>query len=179
MDTKIEKLLSKFKNKKVGVFIDNSNLYYAQKNDGWWIDWKKLNLYLKNKLDIKLFNFYLAIPAKSDKDYKSTQSFISKIDKFSVVKTKPVKYIKTKDGIVRKGDVDLEIVLDVVRNINKLDVIFIVAGDSDYLELKNWVTIDQRKKIVFVSLENNLAWELRKCWHIYLNRIKDTIEFKK
>ena len=90
-----------------------------------------------------------------------------------------MKYIKTQAGVLRKGDMDVEIVLDIVRNIKKLDVIMVVTGDSDYLELKNWVLKDQKKKIIFVALENNIAWELRQCWHIYLNRIREEVEFKK
>jgi hypothetical protein len=51
----------------------------------------------------------------------------------------------------------------VVRNIKKFETVFIVSGDSDYLELKNWVIKDKNKKIVFVSFESNMAWELRQC----------------
>lgn len=178
MDKNIESALKKIGKLKVGVFVDNSNLYHAQKDAGWWIDWKKFKLLLQKWLNISFYNFYIAIPDKSDIDYRSTKSFVAKLKKFSTIKTKPMKYIKTRAGVLRKGDVDVEIVLDVVRNIKSLDVIMIVAGDSDYLELKNWVIKDNKKKIIFVALENNMAWELRQCWHIYLNRIRKMIEFK-
>ena len=72
----------------------------------------------------------------------------------------------------------MEIALDVVRNIDKLDIIIVISGDSDFLELKNYVVYDKRKNIIFVSYEENMAWELRKCWHFYLNGIKDEIVFK-
>jgi len=52
-----------------------------------------------------------------------------------------------------------------------------MSGDSDYLELKNYVVYDKRKNIIFVSYEENMAWELRKCWHFYLNGIKAEIKF--
>ena len=35
----------------------------------------------------------------------------------------------------------------------------------------------KRKNIIFVSYEENMAWELRKCWHFYLNGIKAEIKF--
>ncbi|MFH1863803.1 MAG: NYN domain-containing protein [bacterium] len=179
MDDNIKKILKTIHGFKIGVFIDNSNLYHAQKDAGWWIDWKKFKLLLQKQLDISFYNFYIAIPSKSDVDYRSTKAFTTKLKEFSAIKTKPMKYIKTRAGVLRKGDVDVEIVLDVVRNVNNLDVIMIVAGDSDYLELKNWVIKDNKKKIIFIAYENNMAWELRQCWHIYLNRIRKEIELKK
>ena len=80
--------------------------------------------------------------------------------------------------IVKKGNMDVEIALDVVRTIDNLDVIMIVSGDSEFLELKNYVVKDKSKNIIFVSYEENMAWELRQCWHIYLNRIKDEVVFR-
>ena len=38
---------------------------------------------------------------------------------------------------------------------------------------------EKKKNILFVSYEENMAWELRQCWHIYLNRIKDEVIFSK
>ena len=46
-------------------------------------------------------------------------------------------------------------------------------------ELKNYVVNDKSKKIVFVGYEENMAWELRQCWHIYVNRIRDEVGFNK
>ena len=77
--------------------------------------------------------------------------------------------------IIRKGDVDVEIVLDVVRIVDDLDAIIILSGDSDFLELKNYVVHDKRKKIIFLGYEENMAWELRQCWHIYANRIRNIV----
>lgn len=31
---------------------------------------------------------------------------------------------------------------------------------------------------LYHAYEENMAWELRQYWHIYLNRIRDIIEFK-
>ncbi|MDP3990730.1 MAG: hypothetical protein Q8P63_00250 [Candidatus Nealsonbacteria bacterium] len=57
------------------------------------------------------------------------------------------------------------------------------SGDSDLLELKNYVLNDKRKNIIFWAFEKNMAWELKYCWHLYLDDFKDEIlrkfEFKK
>jgi len=131
------KILKNFRNKKAGVFIDDSNLYYAQKEAGWRVDWRKLKEFLEKYCRVLIYNYYAALPDKSDINYKPTIDYLEHVKKTAVVKTKPLKYVKTIKGItVKKGDVDVEIVLDVVRNIDKLEVIFVVSGDSDYLELK-------------------------------------------
>lgn len=174
----MKKLLKAIKNKKAGVFIDDSNLYHAQKDAGWRVDWKKLKKFLEKYCQVLIYNYYLALPDKADADYRPTVAYLRYVEKIAKVETKPVKYIKVAKTVTRKGDVDVEIILDVVRNIEKLDVVFIVSGDSDYFELKNWVVKDKKKNIVFLAFESNMAWELRQCWHIYLNRIKKLIKLK-
>jgi uncharacterized LabA/DUF88 family protein len=72
----------------------------------------------------------------------------------------------------------VEITLDVVRSIDDIDVAIVISGDSDLLELKNYVVYDKKKNILFVGYEENMAWELRQCWHLYLNRIKEEVVLK-
>ena len=79
---------------------------------------------------------------------------------------------------MKKGNMDVEIVLDVVRTIDNLDVVIIVSGDSDFYELKNYIIKDKGRNIVFIGYEENMAWELRQCWYIYVNRIKEEVGFK-
>ncbi len=178
MDTKVGKLLQSLKNKKVGVFCDDSNLYHAYKKYGWRVDFKKLRKLLKNYCDLQFVHYHVAIPDKSDDVFGGTKNFLSKIDSFVILKKKLLKYTPIAGKFMKKADVDVEITLDVVRNIDNLDVIVILSGDSDFLELKNYVVYDKKKNILFVGYEENMAWELRQCWHLYLNRIKDEVVLK-
>ena len=178
MNENTQKILNKLKGKKVGIFADDSNLFHAFRKNGWRIDFKKLKELLLNYCDLQFVNYHLAIPDKDDENFSNTEKFMKKIGKDVVLKKKDLKYIPVgtkKDRVIKKADVDVEIVLDVVRNIDKLDLVIIMSGDSDYLELKNYITKDKKKKIIFMSYENNMAWELRQCLHIYLNRIKELI----
>ena len=93
-------------------------------------------------------------------------------------KKKELKYTPVGGQVVKKGNMDVEIVLDVVRTIDNLDVVIIVSGDSDFYELKNYIIKDKGRNIVFIGYEENMAWELRQCWHIYVNRIKEEVGFK-
>lgn len=179
MDKKTIKILNNLKNLKVGIFIDNSNLFYAQKKANWKIDYEKLKIFLSNYCTIKVFNFYTAVPKQDDIAYKPTIKYLDLIKKVANLRTKPLKYIRNGKKIIKKGDVDLEIVIDVFRTIKKLDLILIIAGDSDYLELKNWVINDNKKKISFLAFEKNMAWEIRQCLHICFEDIREEVEYKK
>lgn len=175
MDINTQKLLVSLKGKKVGVFIDSSNIYYAQKRNGWRINYKKLKDLFSKHCELSTYNFYAAVPSKKDSSYFSTKKYLDSIEKVAKLRTKPLKYIRDGNKITKKGDVDLEIVIDIFRNIKKLDVIIVVSGDSDYLELKNWVVKDNKKTIIFLGFESNTAWEIRQCLHIYLDRIRSEV----
>jgi len=175
MDSKTEKLLQSLKSKKVGVFCDDSNLYHSYKKYGWRIDFEKFRKLLKSYCDLKFINYHVAIPDRANSVFMGTENFLQKITPFVSIKKKRMKYIPIEGKMTKKADVDLEIALDVVRTIDQLDVVIIVSGDSDFLELKNYVVYDKRKTIIFTGYEENMAWELRKCWHFYLNGIKNEI----
>ena len=54
------------------------------------------------------------------------------------VKTKTLKYIEIAKGkYEKKGDMDMEIALDVVRSIDDLDAVILVTGDSDFVALRD------------------------------------------
>jgi len=175
MDIKIEKLLQSLKGKMVGVFVDDSNLYHSYKKYGWRIDFKKLRNLLERYCDLQFINYHVAIPVKSDDVFRGTEIFLQKINSSVTLKKKLLKYTPVAGKFMKKADTDIEITLDVVRNIDNLDIVIIVSGDSDFLELKNYVVRDKNKNILFIGYEENMAWELRQCWHLYVNRIKDEV----
>ena len=175
MNLATEKILQNLKGKKTGVFVDDSNLYHAYRKYGWRVDFGRFKNFLSQYCLLQFINYYIAIPDKEDAALSDTSKFLDKIKSFIVLRTKPLKYTTIGDKLLKKADVDVEIVIDVIRMIDQLDVIVILSGDSDFLELKNYVTRDKNKKILFVGYEENMAWELRQCWHLYLNRIKQEV----
>jgi uncharacterized LabA/DUF88 family protein len=178
MDQKTEKLLQNLKNKKVGVFIDGANLYHASQKYGWRVDLKRFKEFIGRYCDLQFINYYLVIPAKNDAVYYSTQGFLNKISSFVVVRNKELKYTPIGGQVIKKGNMDVEITLDIVRTIKNLDVIIVVSGDSDFLELKNYIVKENEKNILFMGYKENMAWELRLCWHLYINRIRNEVELK-
>ena len=175
MDVKTEKLLQNLKSKKVGVFCDDSNLYHSYQKYGRRVDFEKFKRFLGGYCNLQFINYYIGIPDKSDASFYGTQEFLERIKRYVTIKEKKLKYTPVAGKFVKKADVDVEIVLDAVRTINDLDAVMVLSGDSDFYELKNYMLSDKGKIIVFVGYEGNMAWELRQCWHIYLDRIKEKI----
>jgi len=173
IDSKTKAILESLKSKKVGVFCDDSNLYHSYLKYGWRLDFGKFRRFLDNYCNLKFINYYVVVPDKSDITFSGTQKFLGKIKPYIILKEKKLKYTPVAGKFVKKGDVDVEITLDVVRTIDKLDVVIVVSGDSDLLELKNYVVRDKKKNIIFWAFEKNMAWELKYCWHLYLEDYKD------
>jgi len=177
MNEKAQKILESLKDKKVGVFIDDANLFYAKKKVGWQIDFKRFRELLGQMMQIEHFGYYIVMPALWDPSYKRSIGYLNKIKETAEVKIKPLKYIKTGTTLIKKGDVDLEIAVDVMRNLKKVDAIIIVSGDSDYVELRNFL-LEQNKKIIFFAFRENIAWEIRKKKFVFLNDLKDDIKLE-
>ena len=176
MDEKIQRTFNNFKNKRVGVFCDDSNLFYAYKKSGWRIDYKKLKKLLEKYCDLKFINYYIAVPDKDDPSRANTEKFLLKLRDYVILKKKDLKYIPNGKGVIKKGDVDINVTLDVVRSISELDLVIVLSGDSDYLELKNYVARDMKKEIIFMGYKDNMAWELKQyCRIIFLDKIKELI----
>jgi len=152
---------------RVGVFIDDGNMFYAQKKAGWRIDYNKLKSVLADNFRVDFMNYYLTIPGEKDSAFIKTQKFIGWLKKeFSAslsLRVKPLKYIFDEEAArwVKKGNVDTEILIDVFANMEKFDVAVIVSGDSDFRALAD-VLVSRGKKIIFAGFESNMAWELRR-----------------
>ncbi len=162
---------------KIGIFIDDSNMFYAQRDAGWRVNYRKLKQTLSSVFLIKFIHCHTAVPSKNDPKRKDALSYLKQVRKQRVsIIQKALKYIRQKDGkIVKKGDVDLEIAIDTVENLKEVDIVLILSGDSDYVVLKNYI-LRQGKKVVFVSFKNYIAWELTKGKYLLLDNYRELLD---
>ena len=61
-ENKTEKILEKIKGKRVGIFIDDANLFYMQKRIGWKIDWLKFKKFLNGYVKEGIYAYYIGMP---------------------------------------------------------------------------------------------------------------------
>ncbi len=165
----------------VSVFIDASNLWQAQKIKGQFLDLSKLKDYLKFEYKAKVIEvfYYDAYPAGGTRDYDldakhKFYTFLKKRLKFNVRK-KPLKRISipTTNGYIiqEKGNMDVEMAIDVVHNHKKYDIAILFSGDSDFLALVNYLK-SRDKKVYIYSSKKNISMELRTSGTGYIDVLK-------
>ncbi|MDP2649516.1 MAG: NYN domain-containing protein [bacterium] len=180
MHFKTREVLKKTKGKRIGLFIDNANWFYPQKELSWRISFLKLKAFLKSYYEISLLKIYAGTPL-DEKDRKSFNRFCQVIEKAGfILETKPLKKIwldHEKKKFVYKCNFDVEIALDVARQIDKLDLIIIGSGDSDFIEIKRFSS-EHKKGFLALCFEKGVAWEIRKGYHLFLEDLRDLIKQK-
>ena len=172
---------------KSGVFIDGSNMFWAQKDAGWFLDYDKLKMHLRKAHSPSLFNFYGCVdinPGNRGYSEKAQRqlAFYKKLDGMGYkVATKPLKYMASGT----KCDMDVDLVVSVYEYIDDLDTIILFSGDSDYLSaITKFHSLG--KQIIIYSFAEYLAWELKdfaiknpRCRYVELDSLRNELELPK
>src|ERR1700761_7313237 len=133
-----------YQQERVGLFIDGSNLYAAARALGFDIDYKKLlNLFSSRCRLIRAF-YYTAL--MEDQEYSPIRPLIDWLDYngYTMV-TKPTKEFTDAMGRRKiKGNMDIELAIDVMEMAQHLDHVVLFSGDGDFRRL---VEAIQRKGV--------------------------------
>lgn len=176
MNERAHKLVRFLVDKKIGVFVDDANLYGGFRKAGWRIDLARLRDFLSSYGRIVCLNAYVCIPSVRDPSFAGTMRYLEKLSPYVSVRKKDIKYYATDEK--RKANMDVEIALDVVRMIDEIDVVLVFSGDSDFLELKSYVVDEKGKAVIFAGYRENMSVELRRCWHLYVNELRNDLQLK-
>lgn len=143
------------------VYIDWANVHGWKKSLKREVSPQKLFKYLKTYKEVKNINFYFG----TDKHPKSKQ-FIKDVNKIGYsVSTKPVKYItvtneKNQRFKFRKCDFDMEMCIDVHRDLSKgIKGFVFFTGDGDFSPLYQ-LLIENRKQVIVVYMHGHLGREI-------------------
>lgn len=124
-----------YKQEKVALFIDGSNLYASARALGFDIDYKRLLPYFKEKGRLVRAFYYTALI--EDQEYSPIRPLVDWLDYngYTMV-TKPTKEFTDADGRRKiKGNMDIELAIDVMEMAPHLDHIVIFSGDGDFRRL--------------------------------------------
>lgn len=122
-------------NDRVGLFIDGSNLHAAAKALGFDIDYKSLLRFCKNKGRLVRAYYYTAL--LEDDEKTPIRSLVNWLEYngYTVV-SKPAKEFFDADGKRQiKGNMDVELAVDMMEMANYLDHILLFSGDGDFRRL--------------------------------------------
>ena len=129
---------------RIALFIDGSNLYSSARNLGFDIDYKKLrNLFGEKGRLIRAF-YYTALI--DDQEYSPLRPLVDWLDYngYTLV-TKMAKEFTDAEGRKRiKGNMDIELAIDMLEMVSRLDHIVLFSGDGDFRRLVEAV---QRKGV--------------------------------
>ena len=118
---------------RVGVFVDVQNLYYSARN--MYNSRVKFNEVLNMAVADRRLIRAIAYVVKADMPEEHT--FFEALEKagFEV----KVKELQTFAGGHQKGDWDVGITIDIIKMMNKLDVVVLASGDGDYVPLLEYL----------------------------------------
>jgi uncharacterized LabA/DUF88 family protein len=133
-----------YKEERVAMFIDGANLYAAARALGFDIDYRRLlEVFAQRGRLIRAF-YYTALV--EDQEYSPIRPLVDWLDYngYCMV-TKPTKEYTDAFGRRKvKGNMDIELAIDVLEMAEKVDHIIIFSGDGDFRRL---VEACQRKGV--------------------------------
>jgi uncharacterized LabA/DUF88 family protein len=133
-----------YSQERIGLFIDGSNLYAAARALSFDIDYKRLlELFAEKGILVRAF-YYTALI--EDQEYSPIRPLVDWLDYngYTMV-TKPTKEFTDASGRRKiKGNMDIELAIDVMEMAEHLEHIVLFSGDGDFRRLVEAV---QRKGV--------------------------------
>ena len=120
---------------RIALFIDGANLYATAKSVGFDIDYRKLLREYQGKGRLIRAFYYTALV--EDQEYSSIRPLIDWLDYngYTMV-TKPTKEFTDAMGRRKiKGNMDIELAIDVLEMAEHLDHVILFSGDGDFRRL--------------------------------------------
>jgi uncharacterized LabA/DUF88 family protein len=120
---------------RVALFIDGANLHAAARALGFDIDYKRLLKYFQEQCRLIRAFYYTALI--EDQEYSPLRPLVDWLDYngFTMV-TKPTKEFTDAMGRRKiKGNMDIELAIDVLEMSDKLDHVVLFSGDGDFRRL--------------------------------------------
>lgn len=121
-----------YPDERIGLFIDGANLFSTTKALGFDIDFKRLLEEFRKRGKLIRANYYTAL--LEHEEYNPLRPLVDWLDYngFSVI-TKPAKEYTDENGRRRiKGDMDIELAVDMIEAAGYLDHIILFSGDGDF-----------------------------------------------
>jgi uncharacterized LabA/DUF88 family protein len=169
-----------YQHERIALFIDGSNLYAAARALGFDIDYKSLLTEFAGKGTLVRALYYTALI--EDQEYSPIRPLVDWLDYngYTMV-TKPAKEFTDAMGRRKiKGNMDIEIAVDIMEMSDALDHIILFSGDGDFRSLVEAVQRKGKRVTVVSTVKSSppmAADELRRQADAFmeLNDMVDTI----
>ncbi|NER37588.1 MAG: NYN domain-containing protein [Oscillatoria sp. SIO1A7] len=167
-----------FSVKRLSIFVDGNNMFYAQQKNGWFFDPRRvLDYFTTNEPYLQLMNAFWYTGLKDSQDQRGFRDALISLG--YTVRTKLLKeyYDDVSGRYSQKANLDIEIVVDMFNTVEQYDRVVLFSGDGDF-ERAIELLRSKNTHITVVSTEGMIARELRNATDRYidLNDIRDKIE---
>ncbi len=142
---------------RLGVFLDTANLTDRGSDDPIRVDFAKLLAHVSESRRIVHARAYCPIYADFNGRLEHQRSVASVWDMGYDIVTKAIKVFA--DG-TRKADLDLVLVIDVIRRLPTMDVVALMSGDGDYVPMVEYLR-EHGVRVEVYSFADAIAEELR------------------
>jgi uncharacterized LabA/DUF88 family protein len=122
---------------RTALFIDGANLYSASRNLGFDVDYRNLLEYFRRTLNLNVVRAYYYAAILETEDYSPLKPLTDWLayNGYALV-TKPAKEFTDATGRRRvKGNMDIEMAVDMLEMAASLDHVILFSGDSDFRRL--------------------------------------------
>lgn len=162
---------------KVAIFVDGSNMFYAQRKAGWHVDYRKVYDHFAQGMDVYNAFYYTSVTSPPE---SAVEGFLRALTGIGyTVRRKPVKEIIDHEtgSITRKANLDIEIVIDMLTTLEQYDVAVLVSGDGDFERAVELLRL-RGKRIIGVGLRSMAAYDLVNATdrYLYMDDLRDAIE---
>ena len=166
-------MIRRFVTGRVAVFIDAANVFYAQRTLKWRISYERLKVYLETECNLVDAFIYTAIDADNPGQIK----FIEMLQRAGfIVRMKPIKQIRVGKDSVWKGNLDIELAMDMLDFAHQYDTMILMSGDSDFAPVIDRLKA-KNKRIVVMSVNGRVSVELlERAKFVSLKKIRSEIE---
>ena len=154
-----------YKDERVALFIDGANLYAASKALDFDIDYRKLLDYFSSRSHLLRANYYTLL--SEDQDYSPLRPLVDWLDYngFHVI-TNPIREYTDYQGRRKtKGTIGIDMTVDAMEMVGKIDHAVIFTGDTDFQSLVHAVQKQGMRVTIISTIKTNpsmIADELRR-----------------
>lgn len=144
---------------RIALFIDGANMDGAARHVGYFVDFRKAREFFLAAGSFYAGFYYLADFSATDPVQLRFMDFLSHSG--FIVRRRAVKVIRDQDTGERiiKGNLDTEMVLDMLNTLDNYDVAFLFSGDSDFERAVDLLRA-RGKRVYVVSARAQLSREL-------------------
>jgi len=148
---------------RVALFVDGASMFYAQRENGWQIDYKKVYDHFTDSAEVYGAFYFTATPPASTPEkverYRRFRRALIHIG-FTVV-DKEVKVIKdyATGQTYLKGNLDVELVFHMLAGIDGYDRAVLFGGDADFVPVINHLR-NVGKEVICVGRRQTTAIDL-------------------